>query len=123
MGKISKSPEDTSKSKAVVSSSFKPVAAPSVKLPATNQPKPAKPISIHDVRMPSSAEGVTASSLTTDQKNLVKKGVQRMFHHVDRQIDRNVCYTLGKATENLSKLMEEAATKRKLEKKAKKQSK
>lgn len=119
MGKLPKLPKDSPKTKSVDTPSFKPIVPP-IKL----QPiQSTKPVSIHNVEMPSSSEDVSATSLNPDQKNVVKKSVQKMFcknnfgkpsPFVNSSGSIN---SLAKATDNLSKLMEMAAAKRKLQKK------
>lgn len=123
MGKTSKPSTDTPKPKSVKSPSFKPESK-SLSTQTTSDSQPPKPKSIRDIEMPSSAKGVTAASLNANQKNVVKHSVQHIFRKntFGAPVGQNKIHTLVNATDDLGKIMAEAAAKRKLQKQAAKKS-
>lgn len=65
--------------------------------------------------MPASDDGITASDLNQSQKTVVKRSVQNIFRKntFGEGVDKKPYHTLINATQDLAKLMEAAAAKRK----------
>lgn len=94
--------------KATANESTKTPSAPAT----ADASAPAHPLRLRDVRMPSSAVGLTALQLTADQKTVVKRGCQALFgyKHVPENDSQSSSgpsriYHLQAATSQLEQMM------------------